>query len=334
MKKYIKTHIFLVLTVVLSVALILTSAQTIFLSAKSNKYEDRINAALTSADVANQERETMKNENDKTKLENAELEKINADLQFKINAAKKEIEDQKKLLKKLDKKTLIAAEKELAIENSPQTRVMPAGKVCYLTFDDGPSDRTIEILDVLDRYEVAATFFVVGSSKLQYLPRIVEKGHAIGLHANNHDYSKIYKSTDAYFKDLAALSDKVFDKIGVHPMIMRFPGGGSNKVSQKHCKGIMTHLTSQVQIKGYAYFDWNVDSGDASSKNVTAKTITDNVLSAAAKKDSICVLMHDISSKNATVEALPKIIEGLQKMGYRFEILTKNSYGFHHTVQN
>lgn len=334
MKRYIKTSAFFVITIILSVALVVTGVSLVFSNIENKELQKKINETITSAEKAKKDYEAMKAENEQTIVKDAELEKINKDLEFKIAAAKKEIEDQKKLLNKINSKSIVAAEQELALENSPQTRVAPGSKICYLTFDDGPSDRTIEILDILERYEVKATFFVVGSSKLQYLPRIVEKGHAIGLHANSHDYSKIYKSTDAYFKDLMALSDKVYDKIGEHPMIMRFPGGGSNLVSQKHCKGIMTRLTSQVQIKGYAYFDWNVDSGDAVTKNITAKKIVSNVLTGAENKNSICVLMHDISSKNATVEALPEIIMGLKNMGYRFEVLTKNSYGYHHKVQN
>ena len=118
--------------------------------------------------------------------------------------------------------------------------------VIYLTFDDGPSDRTLEILKILDQYNAKATFFVVGTAKLQYLPQIVEKGHTIGLHSNTHNYSKIYKSTDAFFNDLTALSQKVYDVAGIHSKVVRFPGGSSNNVSKSYCKGVMTRLTSQV----------------------------------------------------------------------------------------
>lgn len=334
MKRYIKTSAFFVITITLLVALLVTGTSLVVSNIENEELRGKNNEITASIEKTKKEYEAMKNEKEQTTVKDSELEKINKDLEFKIAAAKKEIEDLNKLLKKVNSKSIVAAEQELALENSPQTRVAPGNKTCYLTFDDGPSDRTVEILDILERYEVKATFFVVGSSKLQYLPRIAEKGHAIGLHANNHDYSKIYKSTDVYFKDLMALSDKVYDKIGEHPMIMRFPGGGSNMISQKHCKGIMTRLTSQVQIKGYAYFDWNVDSGDAVTKNITAKKIVNNVLTGAENKNSICVLMHDISTKNATVEALPEIIVGLKKMGFHFEVLNKNSYGYHHRVLN
>ncbi len=84
----------------------------------------------------------------------------------------------------------------------PQTApITPDGsKVCYLTFDDGPSDNTLLILDILERYNVKATFFVIGASKTEYLPLIAEKGHSIGIHSWTHNYS-IYRSVDSFFAD-------------------------------------------------------------------------------------------------------------------------------------
>jgi peptidoglycan/xylan/chitin deacetylase (PgdA/CDA1 family) len=96
----------------------------------------------------------------------------------------------------------------------------------------------------------------------------------------------------------------------------------------------MTKLTTQVKIKGYSYFDWNVDSGDASGNNVAASRITKNVLNQAKNKNSICVLMHDTAAKGTTVKALPGILDGLKKQGYKFEVLTEETYGYHYKVNN
>ena len=334
MKRFVKTSVFISIISVLAVSLIVSSTVAVVLAVNNYKLKNRMSDVIAAHNGDKETYDEMKKQHGETMGINATLVKENIDLKSKLEAAQKENKDINKLLDKMDRKKVIEAEKALALENSPQAKTEPSKKICYLTFDDGPSDRTPEILDVLERYEVSATFFVVGSAKLQYLPRIVVKGHAIGLHANNHDYSKIYKSTDAYFNDLNLLSDKIYEKIGVHPKIMRFPGGSSNKVSQKHNKGIMTRLTSQVMIKGYAYFDWNVDSTDASGKDIPKEKLVENVLNAAAKKNSICVLMHDTSSKHTTVEALPKIIVGLKKMGYTFKSLDEICYGYHHTVKN
>lgn len=206
--------------------------------------------------------------------------------------------------------------------------------VCYLTFDDGPSDNTLRNLETLKKYNAKATFFVIGSAKLDYLKNIVADGHAIGLHSNTHDYAKIYTSTDAFFADLLELSSKVKSITGKDVNITRFPGGSSNTVSRKYCSGIMTSLSKLVPEKGYEYFDWNISSGDASGNNIPADTIVKNVLNGASGKDSICVLMHDTSAKSTTSDALPRILEGLTSMGFRFETLTKSCYGFHQSVNN
>ncbi len=213
-------------------------------------------------------------------------------------------------------------------------------KVCYLTFDDGPSSTvTSRILDTLEKYGVKATFFVTGDGNLSMLKEMYEAGHTIGLHANNHTYSAIYKSSEAYFNDLNTLSDKVYEKIGVRSKIIRFPGGSNNTVSKKYCTGIMTELAYKVQQQGYQYVDWNVDSLDANDNyfvgNKTPKdTIVKNILNSAKNKDKICVLMHDIAVKTTTADALPEIIEGLKEQGFRFEALTTESPVFHFKVAN
>ena len=96
----------------------------------------------------------------------------------------------------------------------------------------------------------------------------------------------------------------------------------------------MTRLTQSVVENGYYYFDWNVDSGDAAGNNVRYDKIRNNVVNSANGKGSICVLMHDTSSKKTTVEALPEILKGLKAMGYRFEALNEKCFGFQHTVRN
>lgn len=214
-----------------------------------------------------------------------------------------------------------------------------AKHVCYLTFDDGPSKTvTPRILETLDKYNVKATFFVVGTAYLDNLKLINDAGHSIGLHSDTHEWS-IYKNADAYFDDLQTLSDKVYERIGIRVKLIRFPGGSSNTKSKKYSAGIMTKLTKMVTDKGYIYVDWNVSSGDAIGNNVPKDTIVNNVLKGAVKKNgepykNICVLMHDLGTKSTTADALPEIIEGLRALGYTFEGLNENSPIFHHKVNN
>lgn len=262
----------------------------------------------------------------------AEKDKANTDISAQLEAAqneKKKLEDENAALK--EKIKTLSAQKAV---DSPQSAVPSGQKVCYLTFDDGPSANTLKILDILNKYGVKATFFVINSADIGYVKNIYEAGHTVGLHTATHNYSQIYASTDAYFNDLQQISDKVESIIGIKPTVMRFPGGSSNKVSAKYCGGIMTRLVSLVQERGYSYFDWNVASGDADSNTPSYTYIRNNVLNSAKNKNSACVLMHDSSVKTTTVQALPEIIEGLTAMGYRFEALTPETYGYHHRNLN
>lgn len=231
----------------------------------------------------------------------------------------------------------------VAIVSSQESIVPPleqfpdGSKVCYLTFDDGPSSAsTPQILEVLSRYNAKATFFVVGTGKLEYLKTIADQGHTIGLHTDSHVYANIYSSYEAYIADLEAISNKVYDHTGIRSTIIRFPGGSSNISSlyKGKCPGLMTRLTVDVEANGYRYFDWNVSTGDADQKLAPPETIMENVKKFSNNKSQICVLMHDTNAKSTTVEALPAVIEYLASQGFEFRALTMDSPVFHHEKLN
>ena len=100
-------------------------------------------------------------------------------------------------------------------------------KVIYLTFDDGPSENTKKILDVLDKYNAKATFFVTGNGKKynKYIKEAHDRGHTIGLHTYTHNYKQVYSSVNAYFEDLDKVGQMVKEQIGYVPHYIRFPGG-------------------------------------------------------------------------------------------------------------
>lgn len=184
----------------------------------------------------------------------------------------------------------------------------------YLTFDDGPSENTNEILDILDDYGVKATFFVVGKPEEEYkgiYQRIVNEGHTIGMHSYSHKYSEIYSSLDAFKNDFEQIQNLIYDTTGVESVYYRFPGGSSNKVSNID----MSQYIQYVNDQGVKYFDWNVSSGDATSLAYTPDDLVENVMNDVVKYKTSVVLMHDTEVKDATVQALPKLIEELQKAG-------------------
>ena len=207
-------------------------------------------------------------------------------------------------------------------------------KIAYLTFDDGPSNNTKKILKILKKYNAKATFFVTGNDKIEYMKDITDAGHTIALHTYTHDYKKIYSSTSAYFNDLNKIHNLVLKKTGIDARIIRFPGGASNTVSANYSKGIMSKLTKMVENQGYKYFDWNVDSGDASGNNIDPNRIIRNVKVNSKGVDRCVVLMHDTLAKSTTVQALDKICKFYESNGYEFAGLTTTSLTCHQKVNN
>ena len=205
-------------------------------------------------------------------------------------------------------------------------------KDVYLTFDDGPSIYTNELLDVLKKYDVKATFFVTSNGDDSTILREYNEGHTIGLHSNTHDYSYIYSSVDNYFDDLYAIQDRVKRITGYSPNLIRFPGGSSNEVSMNYDNGIriMSILTEEVQNRGFYYVDWNVVAGD-SGEVETTEEVYNNVVNHLAGGYSI-VLQHDI--KKFSVDAVERIIQYGKANGYVFKALTIDSPKAHHNIAN
>lgn len=205
-------------------------------------------------------------------------------------------------------------------------------KTVYLTFDDGPSVNTPEILNILDAYGIKATFFVTAQlpQYASYIRETYLRGHTIGLHSYTHDYS-IYASEESYMNDLASIGDVVRTQIGYVPCFIRFPGGSSNEMSKEYSEGIMTLLTARVQELGYQYYDWNVAVGDG-AETVTVEEELARAMDTDA--DTVILLAHDGESKNVTVEALPQIIQAYMDRGYTFRAIDRSSKVIHHPVSN
>ena len=199
----------------------------------------------------------------------------------------------------------------------------------YLTFDDGPSIYTNKLLDVLKKYDVKATFFLVNTGNYSAMKRIVGEGHSVGVHSISHKYKEIYASEDAFMNDLYGMQKIIRDHTGVTTYLMRFPGGSSNKVSSFN-PGIMSKLVKRVEAEGFQYFDWNVGSNDTS--NLTPEQICQNVINGIRRTSKAVVLQHDIYDRS--VSAVEGIIQWGLENGYTFAALEYNSPTAHHGVNN
>lgn len=197
-------------------------------------------------------------------------------------------------------------------------------KIVCLTFDDGPSKNTTPILEILDREQVPATFFVCAQDANEnYMPLVADiaaAGHQIALHSATHQYSKIYASTDAFWQDMKALRQALEPYVDVESIDwLRFPGGSTNTVSHRYGgRQIMQQLKAQAEQKGYAWIDWNVCAEDATASHPNAAQILRNVQNDAKDQPICVVLMHDTNATHETVKALPDILEWFAAKGYRF----------------
>ncbi len=201
----------------------------------------------------------------------------------------------------------------------PEKADAQAVKTVYFTFDDGPSAVTEEILDILKRENIKATFFVIGPPGAQTeerLLRIVSEGHFVGLHAMDHDYDKIYSSKEAFFSDLEQERAWIYSVTGISPSIFRFPGGSKNTHSEEWLK---TELISEAANRGWTFYDWNADSRDSLGEVLSPEQIANNILSSEAiGSDSVVVLMHDSSRQKTAPAALEILIKKFRNLGYTF----------------
>lgn len=194
-------------------------------------------------------------------------------------------------------------------------------KIAYLTFDDGPSNNTHEILDILKQYNIKATFFVLGS-QVQVFPettnRIYNEGHYIANHGYSHKYSSIYQSPEQVLNEYNQCSEVVAKTINVpeyNSHLFRFPGGS---VGGKYAD-LKKQAITLLDQNNILHIDWNSLTGDSEKANPTEEYLMDNLQKTTEGKNNLVVLMHDAQAKHITVETLPKVIEYLQQQGYTFK---------------
>lgn len=195
-------------------------------------------------------------------------------------------------------------------------------KVVYLTFDDGPSKNTEELLKILDEEQVKATFFFNTNEKKQLdnvIKETYDQGHAVGvLTSSGNSYKQIYASVNSYIEDFQAGYDRIYAITGERPTIFRFPGGSINGYN----KNIYPALTEEMKARGYVYFDWNVCAQDYSGSASQADVVK-NATKIPHQSNECIILMHDIGY-DAEESSIKEIIQFYKNNGYSFEKLSKD----------
>ena len=231
-----------------------------------------------------------------------------------------------------DDAAMVAENTKGLLNGTKQYPVRTDGKkVVYLTFDDGPSTtNTPQVLDILDNYNVKATFFVLGSSidksegAKDILKETVNRGHAIANHTYGHDYSYLYPNrvmnVDNILSDLEKSQNSMKAVLGqdFSTRVIRLPGGYWSWEGR-------TPMKEAMEQNGYYNVDWNALNKDAEGKKKNAdelvQCVKESVEVLGPNADSVVLLMHDTYGKEETVKALPRIIEYLQSQGFEFRTI-------------
>ena len=235
-------------------------------------------------------------------------------IEYQQQEETKRKEEQEEKQSKIPKLTDQGKEKLKNIYNNEK-------KVAYLTFDDGPSNNTHQILDILKQYNIKATFFVLGS-QVEIFPettnRIYNEGHYIANHGYSHKYSNIYQSPEQVLNEFNQCNQIVANTINIpeyNSHLFRFPGGS---VGGKYAE-IKKQAITLLEQNEILYINWNSLTGDSEKANPSEEYIMNNLQKTSEGKNNLVVLMHDAQAKHITVETLPKVIEYLILQGYEFD---------------
>ncbi|GFP77165.1 polysaccharide deacetylase family protein [Clostridium fungisolvens] len=205
-------------------------------------------------------------------------------------------------------------------------------KTAYLTFDDGPSTTiTPKVLDTLKKYNINATFFLLGSNiqknsqSRSLVSKIYSDGNAIGNHTYSHDLNKLYPSnkidTDYFMSEVYRTNTILKDILGnnFNTRLIRLPGGYMSR-SYYHDPNL-PHFDQRLKQEKYLSVDWNASDSDAEGKKKNSQELLQMVKESVANKNKVIILMHDTYGKEETAKALPSIIEYLSTQGYEFKTL-------------
>ncbi|MGE5628589.1 MAG: polysaccharide deacetylase family protein [Solirubrobacterales bacterium] len=203
-------------------------------------------------------------------------------------------------------------------------------KIIYLTFDDGPSDGvTNRILDVLEKNEVKATFFLIGNQingLEDTVKRIYNDGHSIGLHTYTHKFKRIYSNENNFINEMIQSREKINEVVGVTPNIIRFPGGSREHLTEAYLEKLHSY--------NYKIYDWNMETVDGLNPKASPNKLYREAPKGSEELQTIILLLHcDYMHKN-TCKALPEIIKYYKDKGYEFKPITVETPEFYFPIKN
>ena len=186
---------------------------------------------------------------------------------------------------------------------APTPAPTTGNKVIALTFDDGPGPYTEKLLDILDKYDAKATFFLIGSKvsgQASVVRNIQARGHQLGNHSWSHpELPKL--SVDQIAGEIDRTNEAIRQATGVKPSILRPPYGAVNGV-----------VLEQLRLRNMSSILWSVDTRDWADRN--SQIVCSRAVAGA--RPGAVILMHDIHQ--TSVNAVPCILSSLKQQGYSF----------------
>jgi len=208
-------------------------------------------------------------------------------------------------------------------------------KICYWTFDDGPSYHTQEVLDICRQYGAYVTFFTsreANSSARDDDPEVERGllrgaamgGHSVQNHTNSHQYAQygnVYgKGLDSFREQVEIQDQWIYECTGIKADIFRFPGGSAWAFAHLSKDGML----SALEELGYVWVDWSCDIFDNSHANPDVATEVGNALYEIRTLKIAMILSHDWNGN--TIAAFQRVLPQLQKEGYIFLPLFSQSW--------
>ena len=217
------------------------------------------------------------------------------------------------IIKRENEKREVAREKEVAKQN----KIDQQENAIYLTFDDGPTNVSDELMDILDDYQMKATFFMIGPKVKEYpevVKRMHQEGFGLGLHGITHDVEKIYSSQSAPSEEMIENQEILEEVTGVSFELIRLPYGSIPYLTED-----MRYVLDQNDFK---VWDWNVDSLDWELNN---ERYVQHTIREIQKMEQTgltpVVLLHDTQE---TIKHLPKLLSYIKEQSYQTKILTND----------
>ncbi len=210
-------------------------------------------------------------------------------------------------------------------------------KEIFLTFDDGPSENTREILKILKEEDVHATFFDIGSAlkdnkeNQELLKQEIDQGNAVACHSFSHNYKTLYpgNSVDVnkFMNELNETNEIMKSVLGknFNARVIRMPGG---YMSRRYYRDPNLKALDEAFAKdNIVSIDWDAETGDATGRHYTVEQYVQNSAKNINTLNHVILLMHDAAAKKETVQALPAIIKFYKEHGYAFKVIKNSPVG-------